>query len=233
MFRAAICALTALSVTNLYAGPAQAAASRFTMAQVLSAPFVDNVTASPDGTAIAFTANERGLHNVYFALGSSPARKITPYSADDGQIVGSLAIVPGNRAVVYVRGEGTNRRSEYPNPLSLPIPPKQTVLIVPASGGTRVRVGEGYSPVVSPRGDRVVWILRGQPYSAAIETSGAVRAGKPARLFSIRGSLSDPQFSPDGSRVAFRNSRGDLTFSDTLELYDVSSAWLLQKLGAP
>jgi len=196
------------------------AASFFTMSQVLSAPFVGDLTAAPGGTAIAFTASERGMHNVYFAAGTSGARKITAYSADDGQVVGSLAIVPGNRAVVYVRGEGTNRRSEYPNPLSLPVPPKQTIWIVSVAGGKPVRVGEGNSPAVSPRGDRIVWILRGQPYSTTIETLGTIRAGKPARLFSIRGSLSAPLFSPDGSRLAFTDSRGDHGF---IVLYDVRS----------
>ncbi|HET9393489.1 MAG TPA: prolyl oligopeptidase family serine peptidase [Candidatus Rubrimentiphilum sp.] len=218
MFRPFARVFIAIALALLVSTPVHAA-SPFTMAQVLSAPFVDDLTASPDGKAIAFTANERGMHNIFFSSGSE-ARKITPYSADDGQIVGSLAIVPGNRAVVYVRGEGTNRRSEYPNPLSLAIPPKQTIWVVSASGGQPVRVGEGNSPAVSPGGDRIVWILGGQPYSATLETSGAIRTGKPSRLFSIRGSLSDPQFSPDGSRLAFTNSRGDHSF---IALYDLRS----------
>jgi dipeptidyl aminopeptidase/acylaminoacyl peptidase len=189
------------------------AASLFTMSQVLSAPFPGDLTGSPDGAAIAFTANERGLHNLYFADGTAPAKRITNYSSDDGQIVGSLRIVPGSRAIVYVRGEGTNRRSEYPNPLSLPMPPKQTIWIVSGSGSQPVRIGEGNSPAVSPKGDRVIWLLHGQPFSAALDTRGNVpRVGKPAPLFSIRGSLSDPVFSPDGSRLAFTNSRGDHGF---------------------
>lgn len=193
--------------------------SLFNMAQVLSAPFVGDLTASPNGTAIAFTANEQGLHNVYFADSRNGARKITPYASDDGQVVGSLAIVPGNRAVVYVRGEGTNRRSEYPNPLSLPVPPKQAIWIAGAFGQAPQRIGQGNSPVVSPSGDRVVWLLGGQPYWAKLETSGnTLHPGKPSRLFSIRGTLSDPVFSPDGSRIAFANSRGDHGF---IALYDL------------
>ncbi len=197
------------------------AASLFTMSQVLSAPFVGDLTASHDGAALAFTANERGLHNIYFANGMAGARRVTAYSADDGQVVGSLAIVPGSRAVVYVRGEGTNRRSEYPNPLSLPVPPKQTIWIVSVSGSQPVRIGEGSSPVVSPKGDRVVWLLRGQPYSATLNTQGNIpRVGKTARLFSIRGSLSGPVFAPDGSRLAFTNSRGDHGF---IAIYNIAS----------
>jgi dipeptidyl aminopeptidase/acylaminoacyl peptidase len=197
------------------------AASLFTMAQVLSAPFVGDLTSSPNGMAVAFTANERGLHNIYFASGTAGAKRITTYASDDGQIVGSLAIVPGDRAVVYVRGEGTNRRSEYPNPLSLPIPPKQTIWIVSTTGSAPVRIGEGYSPVVSPKGDRVVWLLHGQPYSAALDVSkNSLHLGKPAPLFSIRGSLSGPVFSPDGSRLAFTNSRGDHGF---IAIYDLAA----------
>ena len=193
------------------------AASLFTMSQVLSAPFVGDLTASPDGNAIAFTANERGSHNVYAQVLAGPpnASRRTSYTNDDGQVVGSLAITPDNRALVYVRGEGTNRRSEYPNPLSLPIPPRQTIWIVSMPGGSPrpVRVGEGYSAVVSPRGDRVVWLLHGQPFSAALDTRGNVpRVGQPARLFSVRGTLSDPVFSPDGSHLALTNSRGDHGF---------------------
>ena len=198
------------------------AASLFTMSQVLSAPFVGDLTASPDGNAIAFTANERGLHNIYFAQLPSSAKRITAYSNDDGQVVGSLRIVPGDRAVVYVRGEGMNRRSEYPNPLSLPRPPKQTIWIVSTAGSPRpVRVGEGYSPVVSPHGDRVVWLLRGQPYTASLDVSkNAPRVGNPARLFALRGSLSNPVFSPDGSRLAFTDSRGDHGF---IAIYNLAS----------
>jgi len=200
------------------------AASLFTMSQVLSAPFVGDLAASPDGTAIAFTANERGVHNVYFANGMGGAKRLTPYSSDDGQVVGSLAIVPGNRAVVYVRGEGTNRRSEYPNPLSLPVPPKQTIWIVSVSGAQPVRIGEGNSPVISPRGDRIVWLLHGQAYSAPLDVSRNVpRAGKAAPLFSIRGSLSDPVFSPDGSRLVFTNSRGDHGF---IAIYNLATQGL-------
>ena len=48
------------------------AASLFTMAQVLSAPFVGDLTASPNGNAVAFVANERGLHNIYAVVLAGP-----------------------------------------------------------------------------------------------------------------------------------------------------------------
>lgn len=205
---------TALVSAN--AAPASAV-SRFSMEQILSAPFVDDLTTSPDGTTLAFAAHERGARNVYFARVGQTAHKVTPYTADDGETISAIAISPDNKTIAYVRGEGTNDRGEYPNPLSLPVPPKQTVYVISTHDGAPQRVAEGHSPVIAPRGDRILWIWRGQPYIAAF-TSISARAGKAQRLFSIRGALSDPQFSPDGNRAMFVNSRGDHTF---IVLFDI------------
>jgi dipeptidyl aminopeptidase/acylaminoacyl peptidase len=81
-------------------------------------------------------------------------------------------------------------------------------------------VGEGHSPAISPRGDRIVWILRGQPYSAALSMQPQLAVSKAERLFSIRGSLGEPVFSPDGSKIAFANTRGDHGF---VVIYDVNA----------
>lgn len=207
--------LLLICVSGIPAG----AVSNFSMAQILSAPFVDDLTTSPDGSTLAFAAHERGARNVYFARVGQTAHKITPYTADDGELISSIAISPDNNALVYVRGEGTNDRGEYPNPRSLPVPPKQTVYVVSSHDGAPQRVAEGHSPVIAPQGDRILWILRGQPYIASL-TSRIARATKPRRVFSIRGALSDPQFSPDGNRALFVNSRGDHTF---IVLYDFRS----------
>jgi dipeptidyl aminopeptidase/acylaminoacyl peptidase len=196
---------------SLCAAPVSAA-QHFSMDDVLSAPFVNSLTASPDGRALAYTADERGVHNIYFSANGNAAKRITAYTQDDGEVLGSLQIAPDNSAVAYVRGEGTNDAGEYPNPLTLPDPPKQQVYAVSSQGGEPVLLGEGHSPQISPRGDRVVWILRGQPYTATITTKTAVSAGKAQRLFSIRGSVSEPSFSPDGTKIAFTNMRGDHGF---------------------
>ena len=43
------------------------APSPFTVEQVLSLPTPDNLTASPVGSTIAWTFNERGVRNIYVA----------------------------------------------------------------------------------------------------------------------------------------------------------------------
>ncbi|MBV9271542.1 MAG: PD40 domain-containing protein, partial [Candidatus Eremiobacteraeota bacterium] len=202
---------------------AAAPAQHFSMDDILSAPFVDNLAVSPDGAAIVYVADEKGRRNLYFSANGGAAARITNYNDDDGQVLQSPHIVAGNAAVVYVRGEGTNDRGEYPNPLTLPDPPKQRVYIVSTRGGEPIELGEGHSPAVSPQGDAVVWILRGQPYIATISSHGAIGAGKAARLFDIRGSVEDPVYSPVDTRIAFTNMRGDHSF---VVIYDFGSKHL-------
>jgi dipeptidyl aminopeptidase/acylaminoacyl peptidase len=215
-FRFACLALAA----SLCAAPGAAAVQHFTMDAVLSAPFITALAASPDGSSLAYVADERGRRNVYFSENGSPARRITAYGKDDGMALSSPVIVPGDAAVVYVRNEGANDRDEYPNPLTLPDPPKQHVFVVSTAGGTPIDLGEGHSPAISPKGDRVVWIFGGQPYSATLTTQDQLDASKAVRLFNIRGSLDQPVFSPDGTRIAFADRRGDHGF---VVLYDLRS----------
>ncbi len=203
---------------SLCVAPSFAATRHFSMDDVLSAPFITTLSSSADGQGLVYVADERGRRNLYFSSNGASARRITAYTQDDGQVISAPVIVPGNAAVAYVRNEGANDRGEDPNPLTLPDPPKQRVFIVSTSGGDPVDLAEGHSPAVSPQGDRIVWIFGGEPYSAPITTQGAPASGKAARLFTIRGSLDEPAFSPDGTRIAFTNVRGDHGF---VVIYDL------------
>ena len=54
----------------------------FTVEQVLSLPTPDNLVASPVGSTIAWTFNERGVRNIYVADGpASTPRRLTAYTA--------------------------------------------------------------------------------------------------------------------------------------------------------
>src|SRR5450759_3102725 len=163
------------------ASPAVAAApakAPFTLEQALSAPFPTDLTAAPDGAAVAWVFNDRGARNIW--VGEPPdykGKRLTGYLEDDGQEISDLAFTPGARSIVYVRGSGANRRGEIPNPLSRPEGAEQAVFVVAISGGAPRRLAEGHSPAVSPKGDRVAYVVKDQVWSVAVEGSE-----KPAQL---------------------------------------------------
>src|SRR5205823_6262489 len=98
--RSAALLLTACTVLVIQAAPPP-----LTPDALLSYPFPDELIASPAGSAIAWTFNERGVRNIYAA--DAPefrARRITTYNEDDGQELTNLAFTDDGETIVYVRG---------------------------------------------------------------------------------------------------------------------------------
>jgi len=82
--------VAALSLLTL---PQQAAVQSFTVAQIKSYPFPNELTASATGSRIAWAFNERGARNVWVAEGPDfKPRRLTNYENDDGQELTSLSI---------------------------------------------------------------------------------------------------------------------------------------------
>jgi dipeptidyl aminopeptidase/acylaminoacyl peptidase len=178
----------------------------FTLEQVLSAPFPSELTAAPSANRIAWVFDDRGMRNIWVAEGPAfQARKLTAYSADDGQEILHLEWSPDARAIAYVRGDGANRAGEYPNPTSDPKGVTQEVWVIPFAGGEPRKLGEGDSPAVS--GSRIAFVRRGQIWSAPLEGKEAAE-----QLVRARGQAGELRWSPDGSRLAFVTSRGDHSF---------------------
>ena len=182
-------------------------AADFTIEQVKSYPYPAGLTAAATGARIAWTFNERGQRNIWVAEAPAwTARRLTDYTDDDGQELTSVSISADGRYVVYVRGgdHGSNWDDDLPvNPLGTPTPPPVQVWTVPFAGGTPVAIGEGGNPTISPRGDRVAFERDRQLWVAPVDGSTP-----PKRLFTARGANTDPQWSPDGARLAFVSNRG-------------------------
>ena len=175
----------------------------FTLEQVLSAPFPTELTAAPARNRLAWVFNQRGVRNIWMAEAPTfQARRITAYTADDGQEILNLRWTPDARAMVYVRGEAANRAGEYPNPTSDPRGVEQDVWIVPADGGEPRKIGEGSSPAVSA--SRVAFVRKGQIWVAPVDGSSA-----PVQFLHARGQAGNLCWSADGSRLAFMSNRGD------------------------
>ena len=80
----------------------QTASAPFTVDQILSFPSPENLVASPVGSTIAWTFNERGIRNIYVADGPEfAARRVTSYTEDDGQELTQLSFSRDGKTIVY------------------------------------------------------------------------------------------------------------------------------------
>src|SRR5258708_29240672 len=89
-------------------------AQRFSIDQIMSAPFAASLVAAPDAQAFAWSSNRAGHRNIWVAQaqgGTFKSRAATHYAADDGLELSELAFVPHAHQLLCVRGGGV----EYPD----------------------------------------------------------------------------------------------------------------------
>jgi dipeptidyl aminopeptidase/acylaminoacyl peptidase len=193
-----------------------------TIPDLLSAPFPSSLTASPSGDSVAWVFNDRGVRNVWVA--SPPdyrGRAVTTYSEDDGQDLTDLNWTPDGRTILYVRGGGPNRQGEYPNPESDPDGVEQTIWAVSVDGGAPRKVAAGASPQVSPKGDRVAYVVRNQAWWVALAPDAT-----PERFLEGRGQAGTLRWSPDGTRIAFVSGREDHAFVGVFDVQKNAVTWI-------
>ncbi|WP_460950086.1 S9 family peptidase [Spirosoma daeguense] len=192
---------------------------------IKSYPFPNELTASAQGSRIAWALNEQGKRNVYVAEGPDFApRKLTDYTDDDGQEITSLSVSADGKWVVYVRGgdHGSNWDDELPvNTMGTPVPPKVQIWSVPFGGGEPKAIAEGDAPVISPKGDRIAFVKAGQVWISPVDGSAAAKI-----LFHARGTNSSINWSPDGSKLAFVCDRKDHAFIGVFTDEKTPVTWL-------
>ena len=193
------------AVAVVAGGPVAEAAATFSIEQVMSAPFPSAPVAAPQGGRVAWVYDAGGSRNIWVAEpganGAFGAHAITAYAGDEGVDMGEVSWSPDGRHVVYARG-GSLEGGGPVNTLSHPSgAPPQQVWIASLDGAAPRAIGPGHSPVVSPRGDTVAYLLGDQIWTAPV-------AG------------GSPVWSPDGAKLAFRSSRGDHGF---IGVYDVAA----------
>ncbi len=213
LVRTVVCTLIVVSATALSGRVEPSDTSpEFTIQQALSAPFPSELRAAPAKRRLAWVFNREGRRNIWIAEpnseGAYTARQLTNYSQDDGQDLVDLTWTPEADAIAYVRG-GDEEFSErpYPNPAGIAAGVEQDVWVVSLRGGEPRLLGEGHSPAVSPTGEWVAYILKGQVWLGKLAGSD-----KPQQLIHSRGTAHSLSWSPDGRLLAFVSDHGDHSF---------------------
>jgi dipeptidyl aminopeptidase/acylaminoacyl peptidase len=227
--------IVSLFVAAALVAPAAAQqAGPFTMEQVKSYPFPNELAAAATGSRIAWAMNEAGQRNIWAAEGPDwKARKLTSYDSDTGQALTRVQLSPDGRWVVYRRGGDDANWDQDDwgyagvNPASMPVQQKIQLWAVEFGGGEpRLLAEGGDNPAVLPSGKEVIFERGRQIWRVPIDGSAPA-----APMFFARGENSDARISPDGRRVAFVSNRGDHAFIGIYTNDETPITWMAPTTG--
>ncbi len=221
------------------AGAAQGLAQGFSVQQALSAPFTNDLVASPAGARVAWVTDAEGRRNVWVAGAQEPARQITHNDADDGQDIDGLAWSADGQHLAWTRGTGA-QGPEHPvaNPAELPGPVQQTVDIADLKTHETRVVARGHSPLFSSDARSLYFLRNGNIWVADLDgnaaepkpqnTSSTGDEPTPGvhQLLFVRGMASGLRLSPDGTRLLFVSSRGDHSLIGVYTFASSSLLWI-------
>eukprot|EP01065_Artemidia_motanka_P051499 TRINITY_DN9108_c0_g1_i1.p1 TRINITY_DN9108_c0_g1~~TRINITY_DN9108_c0_g1_i1.p1 ORF type:complete len:791 (+),score=173.00 TRINITY_DN9108_c0_g1_i1:79-2373(+) len=155
-------------------------------------------------SVVAWVETAAGEANVYGATaGGGAAFAVTRFRGDDGNVIKDLTFTHDCTAICFTR-----LASDGSNPTHNIAPPEPAVHVAPFSkGASSKEVAAGaLAGIHGSGGDLKVYTVT---EATVIEWVG----GKHTAVFRTRhGSITDLTWSPDGTRLAFTNNRGDHAF---------------------
>jgi len=197
----------------------------FSLEEVMKAPFTNDLVSAPVKGRVAWVTNAEGRRNLWVAEpagGAWKARMVTAYTDDDGQELGDVSFTPDGEWMVYTRGGAVQGEGHpVPNPAALVDGVKQQIWEVAVGGGEPKLIAAGKGGAISPKGDRVAYVAKGQAWVASLQGEP-----KPMQLFEGRGTMRNLRWSPDGSAIAFVTERGDHAFIGEYRFGEKTLTWV-------
>lgn len=222
------CILFLCIVENILFAGRSITQGNFTLEQVLSAPYPMKLVVAKNADRKAWVFYDKGERNIWTAAGPDfrPVN-LTGYVKDEVFEIPDVQITEDGSIVVFVRGGNPDSHGWITNPTSDPYGEEQAIWAVKASGGRPWKVAIGNSPVISPDGKWVLFVIKGQIYKISLqEQDSSLSIPKPEQLFKTAGRNSNPCWSPDSKRVAFVSSRGDHSFIGVLDIDKRKLTWM-------